>query len=255
MLTHQTQIPMKTFKLLFISTLITATLIACKKEDATPTEFYGDAVTLGGGTAKTYYRTDAFGNPTEIGIAISETAMSSLPKSSTENSIPLPAEAQAKTPFKFVLFDYNAQGHEPIHVYDLPHFDVHFYMTSDADRLKINPSDATAATPPADGYIPMPRISAGVVPQMGNHWIDVTSPELNGGKFTNTFIFGSAYGKVTFYEPMITTAYMTPTVHGHFAIKQPTKFASTGYFPTEYCVKYDATLKQYEIAIETFVMK
>jgi Domain of unknown function (DUF5602) len=246
---------MKTIKLLIISTLLATAFVACKKEAATPTEFYGDVVTLGGGTAKTYYRTDASGNPEEIGIAISEAAMNALPKSSTENSIPLPAEAQAKTPFKFVLLDWNHAGHEPAKVYDLPHFDVHFYITTDAERLKINPSDATAAATPADGYLPQPTVPGGVVPQMGNHWIDVTSPELNGAKFTNTFIYGSAYGKVIFYEPMITPEFMKSSPHSHNAIKQPQKYPSAGYFPSEYCVKFNADAKQYEISIETFFLK
>jgi Domain of unknown function (DUF5602) len=247
---------MKNFKLLFASCVVVAAIFACKKTDSTPaTEFYGDAVTLGGGTAKTYYRTDATGNPTEIGIAISDAAMSALPKSSTENSMPLPAEAQAKTPFKFVLLDWNHAGHEPAKVYDVPHFDVHFYITTDADRLKINPSDATTALPPADGYLPQPTLSTGVVPQMGNHWVDLTSPELNGGKFTNTFIYGSAYGKVIFYEPMITPEFMKSSPHSHNVIKQPQKYPTTGYFPSEYCVKYNADAKQYEISIETFFVK
>jgi hypothetical protein len=247
---------MKTIKLLSITALLaTASLLNCTKKEATPSEFYGESMSLGNGTAKTFYRVDDVGNPSEIGIAISETAMNSLPHATNSTSLKLPTEAEGKTPFTFVLFDYNHLGHEPTHVYDVPHFDVHFYMTSDAERLKINPADKGVDAAPADGYLPMPRIGAGVVPQMGNHWIDVTSPELNGSKFTNTFIYGSAYGKVTFYEPMITTDFVKNSAHSHFPIKQPQKFEKSGYYPTEYCVRFNADAKQYEVTIESFQMK
>lgn len=246
---------MKSIKLFTISTLLSFGFVECTKTEANPTEFYGESISLGSGTVKSFYRIDDAGNPEEIGIAISEAALNGLPHTSTENVIPLPAEAQVKTPFKFVLLNYNHQGHEPAHVYDLPHFDVHYYMTSNEDRLKINSSDKGVEAPPADGYLPMPSVPTGVISQMGNHWIDVTSPELNGGKFTNTFIYGTAYGKVIFYEPMITPEYIKASVHNHSAIKQPQKYDRTGYLPSEYCVKYNATAKQYEVTLETFLMK
>ncbi len=48
----------------------------------------------------------------------------------------------------------------------------------------------------------------GGVPQMGAHWVDVTSPELNGSTFAQTFIYGSYDGQVNFYEPMITLDFL-----------------------------------------------
>ncbi len=247
---------MKTYKILFTTaSLSMLSLMNCTKNEATPSEFYGESMSLGGGTAKTFYRVDDAGNPSEIGVAISESAMNSLPHATNSTPLKLPTKAQGKTPFTFVLFDYNHLGHEPAHVYDIPHFDVHFYMTSNDDRLKISPTDKGVDAAPADGFLPMPRIGAGVVPQMGNHWIDVTSPELNGGKFTNTFIYGSAYGKVNFFEPMISTDFLKSSTHNHFPIKQPQKFEKSGYYPTEYCARYNAEAKQYEVTIESFQMK
>jgi hypothetical protein len=43
---------------------------------------------------------------------------------------------------------------------------------------------------------------------MGSHFVDITSPEFNGGIFTQTFIFGSYESNVIFYEPMITLDYL-----------------------------------------------
>ena len=66
---------------------------------------------------------------------------------------------------------------------------------------------------------------------MGCHWIDFTSPELNGQLFTQTFIYGSYDGKVIFYEPMITEAFIKANSNFERAIPQPVKFQKTGYYP------------------------
>ena len=239
-----------------IITIFCSLFVACSKKDAMPTEFFGESMTLGSGTAKAYYRTDASGNPMEVGVIISDAAMNSLPHATSSTVIQLPAEAQAKTPFKFLLFDYNHLGHEPAHVYDLPHFDIHVYTGTNEERLKINPSDASTAAVPSAGFLPADYvIPGGVVPQMGNHWIDVTAPEVNGAKFTNTFIYGSTNGKIIFYEPMITSDFILATTHAHFVIKQPAKFEKSGYFPSEYCVLHNTAAKQYEISLQEFAMK
>jgi hypothetical protein len=46
------------------------------------------------------------------------------------------------------------------------------------------------------------------VPAMGNHLVDLTGPEVNKQPFTRTWIFGVYNGKVTFYEEMVTRAFL-----------------------------------------------
>ncbi|MEP6495442.1 MAG: hypothetical protein ABJF01_22335 [bacterium] len=41
--------------------------------------------------------------------------------------------------FDHVVLDWNPAGHEPEHVYTLPHFDFHFYSVSEAEQMKIMP--------------------------------------------------------------------------------------------------------------------
>jgi hypothetical protein len=53
--------------------------------------------------------------------------------------------------------------------------------------------------PEAD-YFPAKHMAAIGIPKMGKHWIDVTSPELSGQKFSQTFLFGSYDSKVIFYS-------------------------------------------------------
>jgi hypothetical protein len=71
------------------------------------------------------------------------------------------------------------------------------------------------------------------VPKMGLHWLDLTSPELNGQQFTQTFIYGSYNGNVNFYEPMITKAFLDVTTSFQRNFPVPAKFKTAGYYPTK----------------------
>jgi hypothetical protein len=78
-------------------------------------------------------------------------------------------------------------------------------------------------------YVPVP----GGVPQMGTHWVDVTTPELNGGTFTQTFLYGTYNGNVTFYEPMITKTFLDNNSSYQRSFPVPAKFKKDGYYPTK----------------------
>jgi len=91
---------------------------------------------------------------------------------------------------------------------------------------------------------------------MGAHWVDVTSPELNPehpALFTQTFIFGSYNGKVIFYEPMITHAFLKNTSEYERPIPQAAKFQKSGYYPTKMKVsKHDGVT---EVILDNFVFR
>ena len=197
------------------------------------------------GKAWTWIQLDKHNKPERIGISIDEAAMNSLdPGNAHEgghqhvNGISLKFHPRANcTPFMHALLDWNPHGHEPEGIYDQPHFDFHFYMTSEADRLAIPPYtvDSTGFLNfPPQGYLPQLYVPVpGGVPQMGAHWVDVTSPELNGQLFTQTFIYGSYNGNVTFYEPMITKAFLDANPSFERTFPVPAKFAQSGYYPTK----------------------
>ena len=71
------------------------------------------------------------------------------------------------------------------------------------------------------------------VPAMGKHWVDVTSPEFSGAPFTQTFIYGSYDGKVTFYEPMITEDFIRNNPSFERSIPQPAQYQQAGWCPTK----------------------
>jgi hypothetical protein len=193
--------------------------------------------------------------------------------------------AQNPTPYKFVQFDWNPAGHEPPGVYDLPHFDFHFYRVPLSVRNSIVPSDPQFATKAAaypaeafrapfyiDAATPAGAPPAAVtVPQMGLHWLDVRSPELQGmsGKpeafkpFTKTYIYGSWNGEFIFDEPMITRAYLlakkTATdsaVRDEIVpISTQPKYALSGFYPNAYRITYDAATKEYRVALTQLVRR
>jgi hypothetical protein len=147
--------------------------------------------------------TDKDGKPASVGVVLSEKALTDLPGQdhgdhgghdhSNSTVLEFPKQAEL-TPFRGMTLDWNPNGHDPHPIYSKPHFDFHFYMITEAARLTIPGLPPTEMDPelPAAQYLPTDYIpTPGRVPAMGVHWVDKTSPELNGGPFTQTFIFGS----------------------------------------------------------------
>ena len=88
---------------------------------------------------------------------------------------------------------------------------------------------------------------------MGAHWIDVTSPEISGAPFTQTFIYGSFDGRVTFYEPMITLDFLKNNSNFERAIPQPAKVQKSGWYPTKMKVaKHDGLT---EVILDGFIYR
>jgi Domain of unknown function (DUF5602) len=273
------------------------TLAACNDPtlEAAPATVrqYGAAQKVGNGVVRAYVLLDAKdrSTPIEVGVAMSEAAMEGLPAAAAAhgdhasmqamqmNMYLLDMPAQNPTPYRFVQFDWNPAGHEPAGVYDLPHFDFHFYTVERDVRAGILPTDAQyaqkAASFPgqdfrAPFYVDMATAAkapaaAVAVPQMGLHWLDVRSPELQGlaghpeayKPFTTTFIYGSWNGQFIFDEPMITRAYIAakhdatdPAVRDEL-IPVPTAahYAPAGFYPSAYRITWDPQAKEYRVAL------
>ncbi len=233
---------------------------------------YGKEVGVGGGTARTYIVVAGDG-PAEVGIALSESVMGGLPgdhggegavhmpdgHSMYEFTLPLPR--QNETPFRQVVLNWNPGGHEPPGIYDQPHFDFHFYTIDTLARKGILPSDPffqlKAERLAAPEYIPSGYVLPApmAVPQMGVHWVDPTSPELNGNTFTRTFIFGSWDGQVIFAEPMITKAYLEAKTDSTFALPTASRYAKAGYHPASYRVRWDEASREYRVSLTGLVKR
>ncbi|HEX4936345.1 MAG TPA: DUF5602 domain-containing protein [Gemmatimonadaceae bacterium] len=269
---------------LVVAALLAATT-ACGDDSTSPASrlVYGASQALGNGTARSYVALDASGRPTSLGVAISETAMGSLPQTPMPGmpaaamlTLALPTEA-ATTGFNHVMLDWNPAGHEPDQVYTHPHFDFHFYQITPAERDQIVPGNPQFGTKagnfPGAEYVPAGFVAGSVlanvppanaaVPLMGMHWLDTSSPELqpppNNHAFTRTFIYGSYDGRFIFVEPMITKAFIetakTKAGGYSFPVNVPAKVSKTGAYPSSYSIAYHAAAKEYRIALDALVMK
>jgi hypothetical protein len=225
--------------------------------------FYGPEVAFGSGKVRSFVTITHTGLPLEIGVQIAANAFSGLSTQPGEYSfmIPLHQKAGEVTPFDHIEVDWNPFGHPPPNIYEVPHFDFHFYKISVADQMAIPPYTSQTAslfdTPPPAGYLPAGYIPGpGGVPQMGKHWLDVTSPEFHGAGFTKTFIYGTYNGAVTFYEPMVTKAYIENNVSSTTAIRQPQHFSPVDtYYPTQYNVYTDSKTGDHYISLSGFVWR
>ncbi|MGE5520641.1 MAG: DUF5602 domain-containing protein [Candidatus Dadabacteria bacterium] len=221
--------------------------------------FYGPQVQIGNGKARSWIRISKSGEPEELGVELTPGALQGLPDSQPGYAyvLPLHQKAQAVTPYDHISFDWNPHGHEPAHVFDVPHFDIHFYMISLADQMAI-PAPSPSTMPmfmninpsnlPADYTIP-----GGPVPQMGMHWLDRTSNLFQGVPFSQVLIYGTFNGRVIFVEPMITRALLLSSPDITAPLKQPSVYNPTGTnYPTEYNIYTDSKTGNIMISLGSF---
>jgi hypothetical protein len=227
--------------------------------------FVGETKPLGKGQVRSWISLDGNGNPTAIGVTFDEAALSNLPTEpppgaeGTEISLALPSQASS-TAFNHVGLWWNPHGHPPEKIYDVAHFDFHFYMISEQERNGItvqgddvarsNKKPAAEFVP--EGYIYVPDSA---IPRMGAHWVNPLSSELHGQTFTRTFLYGSYNGQLIFGEPMITKAFLEAKTDVTEPIKLPAKYARHAYYPTKYSVRYDPIKREYTVALEGMTLR
>jgi hypothetical protein len=223
--------------------------------------FYGPQVSMGDGKARSFVTISHAGVPSELGIEMTDDALKGLPGGEEEVTyvLPLHKKAQEVTPFDHISMGWNPHGHPPPHVYDVPHFDFHFYRVSLEEQLAVVEGPLMEKLPASsylpDNYFPLP----GGVPEMGKHWLDATSPELNPNNpqpFTKTLIYGTYNGEVTFLEPMVTLAVLQSGQTLTSPIPQPQLFSPANtYYPESYSVSMDKQTKKHYIILADFDLK
>lgn len=272
------------------------TILGCsdnKQASVSTSRVLGANSSVGNGTVSSYAEFDKNGAPTAIGIVFQEKSLEGLPTAASDEHhcfdknqdgkidppteclaahewvIPLPSDAarRSEIPFKWVGLNWNAHGHVPPGVYDLPHFDVHYYIEPIEKIFAIRSGPCGAEFVRCDQFKlatkPLPanymhadykNVDA-VVPAMGNHLIDPTSPEFNGKKFTRTWIYGVYDGRVTFFEEMLTREYLLSRPSTCFPIKSPAAVNVKGYYPTQSCIRHNAQANEYTVSMEGFTLR
>jgi hypothetical protein len=225
--------------------------------------FYGHEVQMGYGKARSWITVSKAGIPLALGIEMTADAFLNLPmdKESLGTLIlPLHHKAKDLTAFDHITVDWEPFGHEPLGIYDIAHFDFHFYKIPVETQYAIPSYEVDPAAfddlPEADFIPPLYFHGPGGVAQMGAHWVDLLSPEFNGEIFTHTFLFGSYSGEVTFYESMITKATIESGITVHKEIRQPQKFSPKGvFYPTSYSIYKDSNSGKHYVTLEGFVKR
>ncbi len=240
-----------------------------KKSFSKLTVFKGPQVALGYGKVRSWISVDSNGLPSEIGIEITPEAFKnlvmdnskSLPPDHETIVVPLQLKATQLTPFDHIGLNWNPRGHQPDGVFDVPHFDIHFYMISIEEQMAIpewSPeTDAAFNLYPPMGYMPAdyrtPPGPATAEPQMGKHWLPV-----NLGAylpFSKIMVYGSYNGQLIFVEPMITLDYLLSNTDFSMNYSQPEHFAKAGNYPTKYNIYHDVLTGNTYITLSEFVAR
>ena len=269
----------------FIAILVLATAFASCKKDMLATEkdgkeelvsagtapsiglintFYGPQVHVGNGKIRSWIKINHDEQPIELGLEITPGALENLPHEEEEGvsphwDIPVHQKVKQVTPFDHVNVNWNPHGH-PDPFFGAQHFDFHFYMMTESDRMAIPEwSPATDALfnnyPPA-GYMPANYIvspgATAAVTAMGKHWLP---PPPTFMPFTHVMILGSYNGHFNFIEPMVTLSYLQSGQSASRDYSQPLKFENAGNYPTKYNVWKDEKTGHHFVSLSHFVWR
>ncbi len=229
--------------------------------------FKGPEVQFGYGKVRSWISVSQSGTPNEIGLEITPEAFKNLtdendkkiPADHSTVIVPLHLKAKQLTPFNHIGLNWNPHGHIPEGVFDVPHFDIHFYMISIADQMAIpawsQETDAAFNNYPPEGYMPAdyftPPGDATAEAQMGKHWLPVNLGAFL--PFSKIMIYGSYNGKVIFTEPMITLDHLLSHVDSSTDYSQPEFFQKPGNYPTKYNIYHNPDNGNTYITLSEFV--
>jgi len=227
-----------------------------------PGIFLGEVKQMGNGVAWSRIINDPKGNPSSLGITFTETALSGLaenppsdiPFPTVEYELSLPKHVKVR-PYNHIVVNWNPRGHIPPGIYDVPHFDFHFYMVTLSERYKITAKGDDIAI--SNKKLPAQYIPTGYIlpegtqePRMGSHSIDPNWPEFHNQPFTKSIVYGSYNGEMIFLEPMASKAFLETKPNFTEKIKLPAAYKKHGFYPTAYSVKYDPTRREYSVSLE-----
>ena len=245
--------------------LLCMIIISCNKENDKPQTFYKSiALDLGNGKVWSFVELDENSlEPLKLGVQFDAAALENLPEPHSNDGHTHDNESLMEFPeiqnvdlslYKNLSFDWQSGGHNPPGVYDISHFDVHFYFSTIAERaLIVAPENSEKYMAPlAPEHLPETfiEIDGGQVNQ-GNHMISPTFPEVNGsGPFTHTFIYGKYDAQINFLEPMVTLDFLLSKTSVTTPIGQPQEWQQAGYYPQAYSINYDAATEIYTVSLD-----
>lgn len=228
---------------------------------------YGESAPMGAGEVTPFVAEHPNGKWTAVGVELSAAA-ATIDETEYDEMQHAAIDFPGETVFEFLGLDWMPEGHGPPAVYGVPHFDVHFYLDSQAEVAEIPPVNYppyASTDDPYDVALTADQVPEGyfrtnyVVPAMGEHYFDATAPEWSapgepsGEDFTHTFVWGHWDGDLTFFEPMVTTEFLG-SLDGVVteSITTPDRMPEAGAYPTEYSVAYHRNRDAYTITLGAF---
>lgn len=230
---------------------------------------WGEPMDLGDGEVTSFVSLNSADMPLLVGLHLTGDALDGL-GDREHVSLAFPDDVE-ETAFQWIGLHWAQAGHGPPGVYDVPHFDIHFYLLAEDEVREIPPinfppgqsDDEPYSEPiPEDQFPPNYVRDHLVVPEMGEHLLDVTAPESSGEEFTNTFVWGHWDGNLHFFEPMVTREYLENLAQGEGRpfqgsqdtrrITMPERMPEAGRYPTEYTVRYHDDEDAYTVTLELF---
>lgn len=234
--------------------------MAAKKAGERINVFKGPQVQYGAGKARSWISIDAEGVPVEIALLFTQEVFDDLDLlPPTGTVLPLHQKAKEVTPFEHIGVNWSPNGHPPAFL--VPHFDLHFYMITNEERLAI-PEYSPETDPlfnlyPPEGYMPSnyatPPGEGSVYPQMGKHWLPM--PLADYLPFTSIMVLGTYNGEFTFIEPMMTAAMLMSSPDFSASFSQPDYFQESTYYPTVYNIYEDPETKDIHVSLSDFVLR
>ncbi|MEV6778011.1 hypothetical protein [Streptomyces syringium] len=246
---------------------------------------------LGNGHVETVYSRKPDGSPKVIGVAVSEAAADSLPTTprhdgntcfdkNDDGKVDPNTECGGGhervlwfpklkgLPFKWMMFNWQSVGHGPEHVFDKPHFDVHYFMmdyearnairTGLCGAIFVNCADNEKAAKPVPApYHPEGFGLPGAAGRMGNHIVDLSAAPANGGPFTQAFVYGTYDSHITFWENVLSTDWLKSTKpkRSCLTLKWAPEVEISGSYPKKSCTSYRAKEKDYLMTFEDFAYR
>ncbi|MWV40589.1 hypothetical protein [Natrialba sp. INN-245] len=167
---------------------------------------WGESVAVDGGEVRTYATTNRADELSSLGVHVDGNALEAFDEDESHFRLNFPTVDTRQ--FEFLGFDYTPSGHPPEEIYDVPHFDIHFYMVGEREIENISGGPLGEMPLPFLGIaaydIPDDQFPEGyefeqvrfIVTEMGEHLLDATAPEFHGDNFAHTYVYGA-------YDPSI----------------------------------------------------
>jgi hypothetical protein len=246
---------------------------------------------LGKGYVQTVYRLAGNHAPVMIGITVSDSAMQTMPITPAhdgttcfdvngDGTVDPDKECGSGhervlwfpdvdgLPFKWMLFNWQPRGHGPAHIFDKPHFDLHFFIqdyyarnairTGPCPAVLLNCDDFEKAKKPVpDPFNPIGFGAPGAAGRMGNHIADLNAPPFTPGPFTQAFVYGTYDAHITFWETVFATDWLKTArpQQDCIALKWAPQVEQSGYYPHKSCVRYRSAQKDFLMSLEDFAYR